>query len=306
MKVCIIALDALEYELVERFYCENLKQREYGKIDVTEFKQHSPTGEPFTPVVWSSFITGKMPNETGITIEPVDSSPGLEKVKRLVFRSDLADRIVDLLSIRRWKLIKKMRRLRHGRFSGARGVKEAWEIGEEYYKKMKLKTIFDSSKNPVVVALPAYKSYAQTAARETHTAVKETWMKFTKGEITGAEFIQKETKLFEKEIDEALVMLEEKWDLFVFYTKIIDYVGHFFAWNTKAMWLFYERADKFIEELGNRIRDDTFILVISDHGMKKNGVHSDHAFYSINTILGLTKPKITDFYGIIAEKLAAK
>lgn len=38
MKVCIVALDALEYDLVQKFYCENLKQKEYGKIDLTEFK----------------------------------------------------------------------------------------------------------------------------------------------------------------------------------------------------------------------------------------------------------------------------
>jgi arylsulfatase A-like enzyme len=72
------------------------------------------------------------------------------------------------------------------------------------------------------------------------------------------------------------------------------------------MWLFYERADKFIEKLENKVPDDTFILVISDHGMQRNGVHSDHAFYSTNTLLGLRNPKITDFYGIITEKLATK
>ena len=62
IKVCILALDALEYELVDRFYCENLKQGEYGRIDLTEFKQHSPTGEPFTPVIWSSLLAFYLTN----------------------------------------------------------------------------------------------------------------------------------------------------------------------------------------------------------------------------------------------------
>ena len=66
MKACIIAIDALEYDLIESLFCENLKQNEYGKIDQGLFKKYSPTGEPFTPVVWSSFITGKIPEETGI------------------------------------------------------------------------------------------------------------------------------------------------------------------------------------------------------------------------------------------------
>lgn len=30
MKVSIVALDGLEYELVEKFYCENLKRTEYS------------------------------------------------------------------------------------------------------------------------------------------------------------------------------------------------------------------------------------------------------------------------------------
>ncbi len=306
IKVCILALDALEYELVDRFYCENLKQEEYGRIDLTEFKQHSPTGEPFTPVIWSSFITGKMPDQTGITIERVDSNSIVDTAKRLVFRFNLTDRIVDALSIRRWEIAKRMRRLTHSKFAHARGVKQAWETDEEYYRKMKLKTIFDFSRKPAIVAMPAFKSSEHTAAKETHAAVKKTWERFTKGEITGAEFLQKETRLFEKEIDEALVLLKKEWDLFVFYTKTLDYVGHFFAWNTKAMWLFYERADKFIEEIENRVRGDAFILVISDHGMQRNGVHSDHAFYSTNTSLGLKNPRINDFYGIIAEKLGSE
>jgi hypothetical protein len=84
-----------------------------------------------------------------------------------------------------------MRKLTRSKFAHARGVKQAWETDEEYYKKMKLRTIFDFCKNPAIVAMPAFKSGEHTAARETHAAVKKTWEKFTKGEITGTEFIRK-------------------------------------------------------------------------------------------------------------------
>ena len=49
----ILAIDALEYNLVEEFNCINLKQKFYGKTDITEFS------EPRTMVLWSSFMTGK-------------------------------------------------------------------------------------------------------------------------------------------------------------------------------------------------------------------------------------------------------
>jgi hypothetical protein len=51
--IIILAIDALEYEKVEEFGCNNLKQESYGKTDISEFSQ------PRTMVLWSSFMTGK-------------------------------------------------------------------------------------------------------------------------------------------------------------------------------------------------------------------------------------------------------
>jgi hypothetical protein len=49
----IFAIDALEYDLVERFNCKHLMQKYYGKTDISEFS------EPRTMVLWSSFMTGR-------------------------------------------------------------------------------------------------------------------------------------------------------------------------------------------------------------------------------------------------------
>ena len=49
----ILAIDALEYTLVEDFNCTNLKQKFYGKTNIKEFS------EARTMVLWSSFMTGK-------------------------------------------------------------------------------------------------------------------------------------------------------------------------------------------------------------------------------------------------------
>jgi hypothetical protein len=49
----VIAIDALEYALVEDFDFPRLKQTHYGKTDITEFS------EPRTMVLWSSFMTGQ-------------------------------------------------------------------------------------------------------------------------------------------------------------------------------------------------------------------------------------------------------
>ena len=49
----ILAVDALEFELVKKFNCINLMQKFYGKTDISDFSQ------PRTMVLWSSFITGQ-------------------------------------------------------------------------------------------------------------------------------------------------------------------------------------------------------------------------------------------------------
>ncbi|MBN1376958.1 alkaline phosphatase family protein [Candidatus Woesearchaeota archaeon] len=51
--IVVFAIDALEYELVEKFGCNNLKQEYYGKTNISEFSQ------PRTMVLWSSFMTGE-------------------------------------------------------------------------------------------------------------------------------------------------------------------------------------------------------------------------------------------------------
>jgi len=51
--IAVLAIDALEYNLVEEFKCKNLLQKFHGKTDISEFSQ------PRTMVLWSSFITGK-------------------------------------------------------------------------------------------------------------------------------------------------------------------------------------------------------------------------------------------------------
>jgi len=51
--IVVLAIDALEYNLVEEFHCNNLKQKFYGKTDISEFS------EPRTIVLWSSFMAGE-------------------------------------------------------------------------------------------------------------------------------------------------------------------------------------------------------------------------------------------------------
>ena len=49
----ILALDALDLNLVQKFECKNLMQEEYGQTDISNFNLAR------TVVLWASFLTGK-------------------------------------------------------------------------------------------------------------------------------------------------------------------------------------------------------------------------------------------------------
>jgi predicted AlkP superfamily pyrophosphatase or phosphodiesterase len=49
----ILALDALDLNMVKKFDCKNLMQKEYGQTDISDFNLER------TIVLWASFLTGK-------------------------------------------------------------------------------------------------------------------------------------------------------------------------------------------------------------------------------------------------------
>ncbi len=55
--IVVLAVDALEIDMVEDFQCDHLMQGHYGRTDISEFS------EPRTMVLWSSFMTGENKEE---------------------------------------------------------------------------------------------------------------------------------------------------------------------------------------------------------------------------------------------------
>ncbi|WAI01216.1 hypothetical protein [Methanogenium organophilum] len=64
--IVLLAIDALEFTLVEKFGCKNLMQSNYGKTDISEFSQ------PRTMVLWSSFMTGENKEEEVLALGDKD------------------------------------------------------------------------------------------------------------------------------------------------------------------------------------------------------------------------------------------
>ena len=52
-KLIVLAFDALDFNMVRRFRCDNLKQLECGQTDLSDFEMER------TVVLWASFLTGR-------------------------------------------------------------------------------------------------------------------------------------------------------------------------------------------------------------------------------------------------------
>ncbi|HEC93052.1 MAG TPA: hypothetical protein ENI51_08700, partial [Candidatus Atribacteria bacterium] len=70
-KILILGIDALEYDLVERWELRNLMQSEYGKTILPIY----PGEDPNTRIIWPCFITGEMPNKMGFVTSKVFKPP---------------------------------------------------------------------------------------------------------------------------------------------------------------------------------------------------------------------------------------
>lgn len=65
MRVVIISWDSLEYDLVEKYNCRAIMQKEHGKVDLEKYLKGRPkgygSGNPNTTEVYATMITGIIP-----------------------------------------------------------------------------------------------------------------------------------------------------------------------------------------------------------------------------------------------------
>jgi hypothetical protein len=88
--IVILAIDALEYDLVEKFRCRNLMQKFYGKTDISEFS------EPRTMVLWSSFMTGKNMEQEILALGDKEMWNARIETARTFFSEFINPAIIDL------------------------------------------------------------------------------------------------------------------------------------------------------------------------------------------------------------------
>lgn len=124
--IVVLAIDALEYKKVEEYGCRNLKQKTYGKTDISEF---SP---PRTMVLWSSFMTGENKEKEVLAKgdkEMWNTKWGIDETFFSEFRNPM---ILDLPGFNYDKEVHDKSRALLKKFFEEKGLGEKKKVREEY------------------------------------------------------------------------------------------------------------------------------------------------------------------------------
>jgi len=286
MRVFILGLDALEYNLVAKNSgLKNLKQKEYGKLTLPRqvmYRIGKGNLTPYTPFVWSAIVTGRLPKETGLMVG-LWNNRVINLLKRLTIKVVL-DKVEGKPRARARKVSTNV--------LTSMGFKMIPWSRKNYHAE----TVFDLTSESIQVNVPT---------------VDPKWQLFFAKGLTIAQLKDKMRLQFFKISEKMKMEMKKDWELFMGYTRLLDIFGHT-AWNTKELMRMYQKADSLVGELKKLIDGDHLFLVVSDHGMKRlegtkhGGIHTHHAYYSSNIPLNLEAPTITDIFCVVKDFLARK
>lgn len=271
MKVLIIALDGLEYDLVVKERMRFLLQKTYGKIDISPEYCTLVEGEltPYTPIIWASFITGLPPHK--------------HKIRDLWTYGKVFD------SIKRFPPLRAIKGKR----------KFVWRLGLKprtpNKKDLRATTIFDVIEPSTAIDVIGYNPWG--------------YMEKLSSSKTIDEYIHGAKKLFELKKKVVFEEIKKNWNLFMAYIHFTDAAGHCYGFG--RLKTVYRAMDYFVSEVKEIVGADTLCLIVSDHGMEeertKDGrgtklhIHSNHAFFSLNIETDWRPENMTDFFPKILE-----
>ena len=279
MRVTIIGIDGLDYNIVEAMELKNLQQEVCGKLTIPrECYREIMKGvfSPWTPLCWMSIITGQIPPEE------------LRQEKKKVYTNNM----LDWLRRNVGKYLGFMRGKRKILMKAGVELSKYKMVETPFIRDMD--TIFDLAEKPLDFNIPAYSEGYTLRPFETEAEGLE-----------HLELFDEEDKLVKKFI-RTVLSRDPSYDLFMAYMRAIDHYGHQ-KFATKDFFNRYKLMDLFIHEVRQRV--DGLLVICSDHGFKKlegtrtGGIHSDYAFYSINKELDVEMNSLVDIYPLVKYAL---
>lgn len=269
--IFILGIDCLDYELVERLNLNNIKQSEYGRINVPiNIKRNIP----LSPEVWASFLIGE-----NISKDFVSSSYYINAIKR----------VMEFLQIDLDKgLLKKIKIFSYMKL----GFNSPNRFGV-----LKEKTFLDLTKS-YEINVPFYNFDNKTF---------DVGYLFGTSKLSIVQAIKEINSTYEMRKGQIIDEIENinNSDVVFAFIHATDMLQHLLFTRISEVEKYYIDLDNYVSFLKRKLEksfEDFIFIIISDHGFDFNlGTHSKYAFYSSNVNL-IPKPEnITDFYGIILD-----
>jgi len=285
-RVLILGLDALEYELVEKWDLKNLKQEEYGKTILPLSKEDGYFYPgPATVIIWPCFITGMPPKKIGIQTVKIYPLNFLYKFYlRYIYPKGESEKRRD---IRDKSTYRKM-------MDKISNVISSLHLSREPTRRdIKVPTMFEAIPNSIHRHIPVYDNDAFSNKGMIVQAIEN--------DIYKPIFEAGAMREFNERSNEVMKYIEKNdWTLFMEYFFVLDGIQHVFYNNPRKIAKFYVLFDEFVGKVRQKIDDDTLLLIVSDHGQKR-GLHTNYGFYSVNKPLGLKNPRLIDFRWLIED-----
>lgn len=255
MRVFLFCIDALEYDFVVDRDFPNINQAQAEKVHIPlNCMTQKADGliTPFSPVMWKQILTGR-----------VESDSVTEKPERYNNR------------VLNWLIRRKSTRSLYKYVTSTGLIRKGLPLRMGFERKNILEgeeSLLTVAKKPVILQNPVI------------AEVK--WAGIKTGEFKPLEILEKFVDIFEEERLEALERMKEDWDLFLFYTKILDTSGHLLWGMDDQMEKYYRKIEKLAGEIRESLPSDAVMITISDHGMgllpesRIGGRHSHCTFMS--------------------------
>ncbi len=263
MKIIILAMDGLEYELVVSWKLRNLMQTKFGE----HLSYKSPRfNKVHTPSLWASFITGKSLEEHGIDewwswnsfFDWIRKKPPLIWIKN------------------KRKILEKL------------GVKPKPALKN---KADRPETIFDVIKPSIGIDVPTWS--LDTEARD--------WIGKALS-ISVEEFIKRAWFHHEEKKAKLMEALDQNYRLIMCWFDLPDLIGHIWR-RLEMLKCYLEMDHLVSEVKSRLNREDLLLIVSDHgmkQMIDGTGDHTDYGFWSINMEIPWFNPKsITDFYSLI-------
>lgn len=272
-KIIILGIDGLEYNLVEKWQLKNLMQKNYCKLELSDYKV------VVTPPIWGSMLTGKIDEEIiNIWIKHAELL-GLDENHKKKWWEKIGEKIPSKINFWIWDHI--ITPLKGG---------DPFEKTANYVKDKNEKTVFDFFEKTWNNGIPSYGRNVSQGEQK----------KLTEQAIAGNKKPYRKyiLKTYFEDKEKLLSVLKNKEiDLIFWYTPYLDNMGHMDMGKPVGLMMkHYLNINQLVGKI-KKEHPDSKVFIISDHGMEKIdekqsswGMHSNHAFFSSNTDDEIKKP----------------